>query len=80
MLVFSRAKTVLILGVCALGILLTALTFAPPERLPSWAPHPHVNLGLDLQGGAPILLTLGERWLTPGRPVPAGDEAALARG
>jgi SecD/SecF fusion protein len=40
MLIFSRLKTAAILGVCLIGVLLSALTFVPAERLPTWAPHP----------------------------------------
>lgn len=56
MLVFSRLKTATILGVCLIGVLLSALTFMPAERLPAWLPHPHINFGLDLQGGSYLLL------------------------
>jgi SecD/SecF fusion protein len=56
MLVFSRLKAAVILGVCLVGLLLSALAFVPAAKLPAWAPHPHVNLGLDLQGGSYLLL------------------------
>ena len=56
MLVFSRLKTAAILGACLIGLVLSALAFTPAERLPAWAPHPHINLGLDLQGGSYLLL------------------------
>ena len=56
MLVFSRFKTAAILGICLVGLVLSTLAFMPPERLPAWVPHPHINLGLDLQGGSYLLL------------------------
>jgi SecD/SecF fusion protein len=56
MLVFSRLKTAAILGACLISLVLSALAFTPAERLPAWAPHPHINLGLDLQGGSYLLL------------------------
>src|SRR5262245_56606898 len=56
MLVFSRFKAALILGVCLLGVLLSIPSFLKPGTLPAWVPHPHVNLGLDLQGGSSLLL------------------------
>ncbi|WP_207485712.1 protein translocase subunit SecD [Arenibaculum pallidiluteum] len=56
MLHFSRFKTTVIVVICALGVLLTIPNFIPQGTLPSWAPHPHVNLGLDLQGGSYLLL------------------------
>jgi SecD/SecF fusion protein len=56
MLVFSRLKTAVILSICLIGVLISALAFTPSDRLPIWAPHPHINLGLDLQGGSYLLL------------------------
>jgi SecD/SecF fusion protein len=56
MLIFSRLKTATILGVCLIGILISALALTPVGKLPAWAPHPHINLGLDLQGGSYVLL------------------------
>ena len=50
MLHFSRFKTILILGVCLLGILLSIPNLLRPGTLPDWVPQPRVNLGLDLQG------------------------------
>lgn len=59
MLHFSKSKTAWILGVCLVGVL-----FALPNFLPSsvtekdWyiGPKNTINLGLDLQGGAHLLL------------------------
>lgn len=56
MLTFSRFQTAAILGACLTGLLLSILAFIPAGRLPAWAPHPHINLGLDLQGGSYLLL------------------------
>lgn len=56
MLHFSRFKTLLILGVCLLGVLLSIPNFIKPGVLPSWVPQPRINLGLDLQGGSYLLL------------------------
>lgn len=56
MLHFSRLKTSMILGVCLLGILLSIPNVFTPGTLPAWIPQPHVNLGLDLQGGSYLLL------------------------
>src|SRR5215213_3053113 len=56
MLMLSRLKAAAILGVCLIGLALSALAFTPADRLPAWAPHPHINLGLDLQGGSYLLL------------------------
>ena len=59
MLYFAPWKRILILGLCLLGI-----AFAVPngidretrEGLPEWLPHQAVNLGLDLRGGAHLLV------------------------
>ena len=59
MLHFSRLKTVLILGVTALGILFALPNLLPPsvlQVLPHWLASSRVTLGLDLQGGSHILL------------------------
>ena len=54
MLYFSRAKTLVILGVCVLGALLCIPNAArAPAR---WLPWRTVRLGLDLQGGSYLLM------------------------
>jgi preprotein translocase subunit SecD/SecD/SecF fusion protein len=59
MLYFTRAKTLGILLVCALGLLLSLPNLAPrPNGLPSFVPWPQVHLGLDLRGGSYLLLQL----------------------
>ena len=54
MLVFSRFKAALIIGVCLLGVALSIPSLMPPGVLPAWLPR--INLGLDLQGGSYLLL------------------------
>ena len=58
---FSRSKVAGILAVCLLGILLALPNLFPRDqldRLPDWMPHRQINLGLDLKGGAYLLLQL----------------------
>ena len=57
MLYFSRAKTLLVLLVCGLGLLLSLPNIAPR---PAWwpGPWPQVHLGLDLSGGSYLLLQI----------------------
>src|SRR5215210_292973 len=78
MLVFSRFKTTAILGVCLIGLVLSALTFTPAGRLPAWAPHPHINLGLDLQGGSYLLLEVDTKALVKERLDAARAQAVQA--
>ncbi len=54
MMFFTRAKMALILGICALGILLSLPNVIPAPA--PWLPWRHVRLGLDLQGGSYLLL------------------------
>ena len=56
MLHFSKLKTTLIWVTCALGLLLSLPNFLKPGTLPDWVPQPRFHLGLDLQGGAYLLL------------------------
>jgi preprotein translocase subunit SecD len=61
MLRFAPWKVTLILGICALGFLLTLpnlFTREQLDRLPEWLPHNQINLGLDLQGGSHLLLEI----------------------
>lgn len=78
MLIFSRLKTAAIAAVCLLGLLVTALAFTPADRLPAWAPHPHVNLGLDLQGGSYLLLEVDTHQVVKERMDAARTGAAQA--
>jgi preprotein translocase subunit SecD len=63
MIYFAKWKIVLILVVCALGVLYAApnlldrsTTEAWSEALPEGMPTQQINLGLDLQGGSHLLL------------------------
>ena len=59
MLYFTRARTLGIMLVCALGILLSLPNLAPrPKFLPDFVPWTQVHLGLDLRGGSYLLLQL----------------------
>ena len=71
MLHFTRAKTVLIGLVCLLCVLLVTPNFFAKETVekwPSFLPHQRLALGLDLRGGAHLLLgmdvdSLRKDWL-----------------
>ncbi|MCL5775471.1 protein translocase subunit SecD [Limibaculum sp. FT325] len=59
MLYFPFWKKIAIIGLCALGILFAApnlLTEQTRATLPDWLPKDSVNLGLDLRGGAHLLV------------------------
>jgi preprotein translocase subunit SecD/SecD/SecF fusion protein len=59
MLYFTRAKTLAIAGLCALGILFSLPNLTPkPAFLPSFFPWSQVHLGLDLRGGSYLLLQI----------------------
>jgi protein-export membrane protein SecD len=59
MLYFTRARTLGIMAICALGILLSLPNLsARPKFLPSFIPWTQVHLGLDLRGGSYLLLQL----------------------
>lgn len=56
---FARWKVVLILAICAFGILYTSPNFVSrqaTESMPTWLPNKQISLGLDLQGGSYLLL------------------------
>jgi preprotein translocase subunit SecD len=58
---FSRSKVIGILAVCLFGILFAMPNLFPKatvDQWPSWLPHRQINLGLDLKGGAYLLLQL----------------------
>ena len=62
MVYFAKWKIILVLVVCAFGILFSAPNFVSSktaEALPDWLPHKQVNLGLDLQGGSHLLVEVG---------------------
>ena len=54
MMYFSRAKTLLVLGVCVLGALLCLPNLFPAPA--PWVPWRHVTLGIDLRGGSYLLM------------------------
>ena len=59
MLYFPKWKVLLILAVCALGVIFTVPNFfseASVAHWPNWLPKKQVNLGLDLRGGSYLLL------------------------
>jgi len=59
MLYFTRAKTLGIALLCALGVILSLPNLAPrPAFLPGFVPWNQVHLGLDLRGGSYLLLQL----------------------
>jgi preprotein translocase subunit SecD len=61
MLDFPNWKRILVIAVCAFGILYAAPNFLPASMLqdmPDWAPGKRVSLGLDLQGGAHLLMAV----------------------
>ena len=60
MMYFSRTKIVSILAVCLAGILACIPNFLSEDTyksLPSWAQH-RIGLGLDLRGGAHLLMAM----------------------
>jgi preprotein translocase subunit SecD len=59
MLEFPTWKRILVLAICVLGVLYAAPNFLPAgwlQGLPEWAPGKRMNLGLDLRGGAHLLM------------------------
>ena len=59
MVQISKWKIVFVFLVCALGVVLAAPNAFSPEKLlhiPSWLPKKQMNLGLDLRGGAHLLI------------------------
>jgi SecD/SecF fusion protein len=61
MLHFSRWKVAAILLTCLAGLILALPNFFSKETVATWPkffPHKQLNLGLDLQGGAHLLLSM----------------------
>ena len=61
MLTFSRWKQIVILAVCLAGIIVILPNFfsrATLDRWPRWFPTKQLSLGLDLRGGAHLLLAM----------------------
>ena len=64
MVYFAKWKVVMVLGICALGLLFAMPNFLPGDKgskLPGWLPQDQVSLGLDLQGGSHLLLEVDTR-------------------
>lgn len=68
MVYFAKWKIILVLLVCALGVIYAAPNLLSRERvdswseeLPGWLPVRQVNLGLDLRGGSHLLLEVDYR-------------------
>ncbi|MCR9212502.1 MAG: protein translocase subunit SecD [Proteobacteria bacterium] len=67
MISFPTWKIVVVLLVCAFGVLYTLPNFVSKsslEGLPEWLPTKQVNLGLDLQGGSHLLLQVDSEAVT----------------
>ncbi len=72
MLHFTTARMVAVISACLIGILVALPNLFSRETVqswPSWLPHKQMPLGLDLQGGAHLLLgmdsaQLRKDWLT----------------
>ena len=63
MLHFSRVKKILIVLTCLAGVLFALPNMMSKEQLagwPSFLPHKQMPLGLDLQGGAHLLLAMDQ--------------------
>ena len=59
MIYYSRFQQIVVVLICLLGLLLAYPNFLPADMrgyIPSWMPSRTINLGLDLQGGAYMLL------------------------
>jgi len=59
MLEFPTWKRILVIAICVFGVLYAAPNFMPAgwlQGLPEWAPGKRMNLGLDLRGGAHLLM------------------------
>lgn len=67
MLHFSRAKIIAIILVCLAGLATTLPNFFSKQAAESWPaflPHKQLSLGLDLKGGAHLLLEMDTKELT----------------
>ncbi|MCP5365961.1 MAG: protein translocase subunit SecD [Hyphomicrobiales bacterium] len=62
MVYFAKWKMILVLAICALGVVFLApnlISRQITDNLPDWIPHQRISLGLDLQGGSHLLLEVG---------------------
>ncbi len=67
---FPSWKIWIVALVCALGVVLAApnlISRDAARELPTWLPHKQVSLGLDLSGGAHLLLQIDEAAYREGR-------------
>ena len=61
MMYFSPWKQAVILLTCLVGLLVVLPNFLAKDtlaKLPPWMPRSQLNLGLDLRGGAHLLLAM----------------------
>ena len=59
MVYVAKWKVVVILVLCALGVIYALPNLLPrstADALPAWLPHKQISLGLDLQGGSHLLM------------------------
>src|SRR5918912_3622413 len=59
MLHFPRWQVILVVAICALGVIFAVPNLFSPksvESWPGWLPKKQVSLGLDLRGGSHLLL------------------------
>jgi preprotein translocase subunit SecD len=78
MLHFERWKIIGIVLVCLAGVLFTFPNFFSKQTVdgwPSWMPHAQIPLGLDLQGGAHLLLAMDTKQLNKDWLVTLRDDA-----
>ena len=69
MLHFAKWKTILVLAVSMIGLLLAMpniMSESTRNSIPDWLPHNAMHLGLDLQGGAHVVLQVKEDELFSG--------------
>ena len=58
-MLFSRSRFVIVIAILCIGCVYALPNFLSKktlQNLPRWIPRKTINLGLDLQGGAQILL------------------------
>lgn len=81
MLNFAKWKIILVLGVCAIGLLFVFPNFFSQETaedFPGFLPSKQINLGLDLQGGSHLLLEVDIGFVIRERLESVADEARRA--
>ena len=84
MLHFERWKIIAIVLTCLAGVLFTMPNFFSKETVdswPRWVPHKQLPLGLDLRGGAHLLLAMDTKewekdWLAHREALRAAGELA----